>query len=98
MSRAILDAQWSDGGEYSCRVGIPTRFIDHKINIELVIVRVRPLKRYQIKLRFNPPVPVEESITEEMIVPTDKVRDENSISLYLQKAFCSSVHFLYISF
>lgn len=53
MSLAILDARWSDGGEYGCRVGLPVRFNDHKINIELVIARVRPLKRYQIKLRFK---------------------------------------------
>lgn len=37
VSLTILDAQWSDNGEYGCRVEIPGWFNDHKVNIWLVI-------------------------------------------------------------
>lgn len=37
VSLTILNAQWSDGGEYGCRVEIPGWFNDHKVNIQLVI-------------------------------------------------------------
>lgn len=37
VSLTILNAGWSDGGEYGCRVEIPGWFNDHKVNIQLVI-------------------------------------------------------------
>lgn len=37
VSLTILDAQWSDNGEYGCRVEIPGWFNDHNVNIWLVI-------------------------------------------------------------
>lgn len=36
VSLTILNAQWSDNGEYGCRVEIPGWFNDHKVNIQLV--------------------------------------------------------------
>lgn len=37
VSLTILNAQWTDAGEYGCRVEIPGWFNDQKVNIDLVI-------------------------------------------------------------
>lgn len=37
VSLTILNARWSDGGEYGCRVEIPGWFNDHKVDFQLVI-------------------------------------------------------------
>ncbi|XP_053284720.1 hepatitis A virus cellular receptor 1 homolog isoform X2 [Pleuronectes platessa] len=37
ISLTILDAQWSDGGVYGCRVEIPGWFNDHKVNTNLIM-------------------------------------------------------------
>nr|XP_043896942.1 T-cell immunoglobulin and mucin domain-containing protein 4-like isoform X2 [Solea senegalensis] len=38
VSLTILDARWSDGGVYGCRVQIPGWFNDYKVNTLLVMV------------------------------------------------------------
>ncbi|XP_029368794.1 hepatitis A virus cellular receptor 1-like isoform X2 [Echeneis naucrates] len=37
ISLTILDAQWSDGGVYGCRIEVPGWFNDHKVNTQLVM-------------------------------------------------------------
>ncbi|XP_060935840.1 hepatitis A virus cellular receptor 1 homolog isoform X2 [Limanda limanda] len=37
ISLTILDAQWSDGGVYGCRVEIPGWFNDHKVDTNLIM-------------------------------------------------------------
>ncbi|XP_062250500.1 hepatitis A virus cellular receptor 1 homolog [Platichthys flesus] len=37
ISLTILDAEWSDGGVYGCRVEIPGWFNDHKVHTNLIM-------------------------------------------------------------